>query len=201
MFKKKLIPIILLITAFFSCNKDIYTNYKFRFKVIIPSGWIALNSGMDKKTENEFKKKLDNEKIVQNNSYLENYKYVEVAIYNPGSKPPLYEFITVKGENKRLDYNSMLKEREMIQRTLFNQLYASFGNCKNLDFNIQEIKKGKALRFEYIVNYKGVEYLVISAIVLGGVYGTYFVNGFCRLEEQNHFLPHYNNLLYNFEKF
>lgn len=198
---KKLLFLLLIIFVIFSCNKNIYKNYKFRFKVIVPSGWIALNSGMDKKSEGEFKNKLDNEKIIQNTGFLGNYKYVDVAIYNPESKPPLYEFITVKGEKKRLDFNNMLKNRDVIQLNFFNQLVSSFGNCRNLYTDVQDIKKGRALRFEYIVNHKGIDYLVVSVIIPGGVYATYFVNGFCRLEEQNDFLPHINNVIYNFEKF
>ncbi len=202
MYRKKIFLLLTVIPIFFTCfNKNVYTNYEFRYKIIIPEGWIALNSGMDKNRESDFKKKLENEKVLQNNSFFENYKYVDVAVYNPEIKPPIYEFITVKAESRRLDFSSMIKEREMIQQTLFNQLNSAFGNCKTLTFNILEIKKGKALRFEYIVIYQGVEYLVSSVIILGGIYGTYFVNGFCRQDKQNDFLPHINNLVYNFEKF
>ena len=191
--------IIILIISFFiiSCGekKNLYHNRDFRYKIEYPDTWIALNSGHNPRVEEDFKIRLKKEGIISN------YILVDVAFYNPDSSPPIFEFITIRSEQSRFTVKN-LKEQMPYLTDLFSlELAKTFYNVRNIRAEMQNFKKGKLFRFDFIFEYDGIDYLASYFIIPGQLFATYFFNSICRVENENEFSISLNNVLKSFHKY
>jgi hypothetical protein len=193
---KKISLVLLLIFLLINCRWNrVYNNRKFRYKVQYPSGWIAINSGHNRKQEELFKKKIIEQGI------LMNYNYMDVVFCNPQSKPPIYEMISVKGEQSRYSFNNIKSELNMLEDLYVNQLLKEFDNVTDVHTTIENFKRGKFFKFDFTIVYKNEIYKAYYIIIPGKLFATYYVNGFCRIENANDFQEYLKDVLNSFKKY
>jgi|GEM_PF-5719817 len=193
---KKIIFLLLLLLTLINCRYDrVYHNRHYRYKIKYPEGWIALNSGHDKIKEEEFKTKIDNESIIAS------YKNVDVAFYNPESKPPIFEQITINAEGHRIDFDDLEGSMEALKHIYTVQLIQKFGNAKLIKSDIRDFKRGKSFVFEFIFQYKNIKYFATYMIIPGKLFATYYFSTICRLDNKDTFQQIADKVINSFQKY
>jgi hypothetical protein len=183
------ISVLVLILAF-SCRFDrVYVNKKYRYKITYPKDWIALNSGHDRKAEEEFRHKLASE------SSIVNYNTADAAFFNPKSSGPIFEQIILKSEKNTLGTSNINENLTALKTLFYSELIKKFKNVEIKKGDVLNFKKGDLFWFEFSFQYINAGYTAYFLIIIDKTAPYYYMNGICRTENSARFINDLNDTL------
>lgn len=145
-----------------------YYNFKFKYRIKYPAGWLAINSKHKKKDQEVFKKK-----IAGYNPFL-NYNSVDVIFCNPEANAPTYDFIAINSINQLIHLKKINKP--LIESLLLLDLTTKYKNIKILSTQLTTFAAINCYQIDLSFYYQNQQYYSTNLILQGNIFSTQLVS-------------------------
>lgn len=195
MLNKNLFFLIIILFIISSCKENIYKNKKYRYKVEFPVNWIALNSNINRKEEEKFKNKIENE------NSLTIYKNVDVSFYNPNSEPPVYDIISISTIPKVINIDNILINKNEVDATLEYQLRQFFSNVNMISSEFKKFNSGKSYIVDFILEYKTIKCYASTVILTTNLFYSNMITSISKEENRFNVLQIRDQIINSFKRY